>query len=178
MVEDWGMAITPDTKDWTWVLERPCADCGFDASTIQDASVGALIRQNVSAWPEVLRRPDVAVRPDETTWSPLEYSAHVRDVYRLFRVRLELMLSQDDPTYANWNQDETAIAERYGEQDPGTVGRELVDAGLVLADAFDRVSGDEWSRPGRRGDGARFTVSSFGKYLLHDPRHHLWDVRG
>jgi hypothetical protein len=58
------------------------------------------------------------------------------------------------------------------------VGRELVEAGLALADVFDRVSGDEWSRPGRRGDGARFTVSSFGKYLLHDPRHHLWDVRG
>ena len=23
-------AITPDTKDWTWVLERTCPECGFD----------------------------------------------------------------------------------------------------------------------------------------------------
>jgi hypothetical protein len=23
-------AITPDTKDWTWVLERACPECGFD----------------------------------------------------------------------------------------------------------------------------------------------------
>ena len=25
-------------------------------------------------------------------------------------------------------------------------------------------------------DGARFTVESFGRYLLHDPIHHLQDV--
>ena len=22
--------IAPDTKDWTWVLEQPCAECGFE----------------------------------------------------------------------------------------------------------------------------------------------------
>ena len=25
--------IEPDTKDWTWVLDRPCPECGFEAST-------------------------------------------------------------------------------------------------------------------------------------------------
>ena len=25
------MTIVPDTKDWTWVLQRPCAECGFNA---------------------------------------------------------------------------------------------------------------------------------------------------
>jgi hypothetical protein len=24
------MTIVPDTKDWTWVLRRPCPECGFD----------------------------------------------------------------------------------------------------------------------------------------------------
>src|SRR5690242_18838112 len=23
--------VVPDTKDWTWTLERPCPDCGFEA---------------------------------------------------------------------------------------------------------------------------------------------------
>jgi hypothetical protein len=27
--------IVPDTKDWTWVLERPCPECGFDASGVR-----------------------------------------------------------------------------------------------------------------------------------------------
>ena len=29
------MAIVPDTKDWTWVLERPCDECGFDARSAE-----------------------------------------------------------------------------------------------------------------------------------------------
>lgn len=172
------MPITPDTKNWTWVLERACPECGFDASAVNDADIASLLRANAAAWPAVLRRPDVAVRPDDSTWSPLEYAAHVRDVFRLFRTRLELMLSEDDPLYPNWDQDATAIEQRYNEQDPATVSGELLEAGAAIADAFEAVPGDAWHRTGRRGDGARFTVSSFGAYLVHDPVHHLWDVDG
>ena len=35
------MPITPDTKSWTWVLERACPDCGFDASATDPTSVSA-----------------------------------------------------------------------------------------------------------------------------------------
>jgi hypothetical protein len=45
-----------------------------------------------------------------------------------------------------------------------------------LAERFDAVTAGEWLRTGLRSDGARFTVESFGRYLLHDPIHHLWDV--
>jgi len=117
------------------------------------------------------------VRPDANTWSPLEYAAHVRDVYRLGQVRIGLMLAEDDPIYPNWDQDATAVEERYGEQDPAAVSRELLEAAAALSDDLDRVTGKEWARPGRRSDGARFTVGSFAKYVVHDPVHHLWDVR-
>jgi hypothetical protein len=30
----------------------------------------------------------------------------------------------------------------------------------------------------RRSDGARFTVASFARYMVHDPIHHLYDVTG
>jgi hypothetical protein len=172
------MPITPDTKNWTWVLERTCAECGYDASVVEDAAIGSLLRANAAAWPSVLQRAEVTVRPNDSTWSPLEYAAHVRDVYRLFLVRLNLMLDEDDPLFANWDQDATAIEERYNEQDPQAVGSDVIEAGTALADAFDAVSADAWARTGRRSDGARFTVSSFGKYLVHDPVHHLWDVTG
>ena len=35
------------------------------------------------------------------------------------------MLSQDDPLYPNWDQDETAVADRYAEQDPADVAAAL-----------------------------------------------------
>lgn len=170
------MAITPDTKDWTWVLTTPCPDCHFDASTFGSRDVTDMIRANVAAWPRLLDRADAATRPNDHTWSPLEYAAHVRDVYRLFHERLSLMLTEVDPQFANWDQDATAQAERYGEQDPAHVARELVEAGESIADEFAGVRGEQWSRTGRRSDGAVFTVESFAKYLLHDVVHHVWDV--
>lgn len=168
------MAITPDTKNWTWVLEKPCPECGFDASTFEATDVPAILRENAAAWPAVLERADVRVRPDEATWSPLEYSAHVRDVFRLYEYRLGLMQEQDDPLFPNWDQDATAVEEKYNEQVPAVVADELVAAGASLADALDAVT--DWSRPGRRSDGVSFTIETFAKYFIHDPIHHLYDV--
>jgi len=31
--------IEPDTKDWTWVLQRPCPECGTTSRTICTTSV-------------------------------------------------------------------------------------------------------------------------------------------
>jgi len=168
------MAITPDTKNWTWVLERPCPECGFDASTFEATDVAELLRANAAAWPAVLTRDDVRVRPDDSTWSPLEYSAHVRDVLRIYDYRLGLMQREDDPLFPNWDQDATAVEQRYNEQDPSVVSDELAAAAASLADAFDAVT--DWSRPGRRSDGVAFTIGTFAMYFIHDPIHHLQDV--
>jgi len=171
------MPITPDTKNWTWVLDARCPDCGYDASTITALDVPTMIRANAAAWPAVLERTDVAVRPDDSTWSPLEYAAHVRDVFRIFDTRLALILTEDEPEFENWDQDATAVAERYGEQDPARVSAELTAAASVLANAFETVPADAWQRRGLRGDGAAFTTETLAKYFIHDPVHHLWDVR-
>ena len=171
------MTITPDTKDWTWVLERPCPACGFDTQGFAVTAVPGLILASAAAWPSALEG-DARTRPDPATWSPLEYGCHVRDVFRLYDQRLELMLTQDDPLYPNWDQDETAIADRYAEQDPAEVAAALHQAALAIAGRFESVTGDQWQRPGRRSDGARFTVETFARYFLHDPVHHLYDVTG
>ena len=173
------MAITPDTKDWTWVLERACPDCGLDTPAVDPTHVPAMVEANATAWVAVLAdAPAVRSRPDPGVWSPLEYACHVRDVFALFDERLALMLDDDDPLFANWDQDETAVVERYDEQDPVAVAAELQRAAQVLAGSFAAVQGDQWDRPGRRSDGARFTVASFARYFIHDPVHHLWDVTG
>ncbi|WP_026940315.1 DinB family protein [Humibacter albus] len=172
------MPIVPDTKNWTWVLERPCPDCGFDASSVAFRDIPGLTRRNVKAWMPVLERHDVRLRPDDHTWSPLEYAAHTRDVFRVFAARLRLMLDEDDPAFENWDQDATAVAEHYADQDPAVIATELHDAGLALAAAYDRVPDEALGRTGRRGDGSSFTVESLARYYIHDPVHHLWDVRG
>jgi hypothetical protein len=170
------MPIVPDTKDWTWVLERPCGECGVDASAIDLATLPAAIRALGPAWAGVLGRPGVGVRPDDATWSPLEYACHVRDVLRLYDVRLHLMLDEDGPHYPNWDQDAAAVEGRYGDADPAVVAGELAAAAEQVATSFAAVAPDQWGRTGFRSDGAAFTVASFARYFLHDPLHHLHDV--
>ena len=173
------MALVPDTKDWTWVLDRPCPECGFDANRISPSQVPDRVTTAADEWAQILiSSPAVASRPDPDVWSPLEYGCHVRDVFRVFDARLELMLTEDDPTFDNWDQDATAVAERYAEADPDAVAAELDEAGRRFADRLAGVAGAQWDRTGRRSDGAEFTVASFSRYLLHDVVHHLWDVTG
>lgn len=168
--------IIPDDRDWTWVLDEICPECRFDVRSFPVDTMPTLIRENAVAWADALSDREVRRRPRSDRWSPLEYGAHVRDVYRLSLVRLEQMLSEHDPLYANWDQDATAVADDYAAQDPPTVADELVTAANALAELFGSISGDRWHRPGRRSDGAAFTIESFARYLIHDPVHHLWDI--
>ena len=55
---------------------------------------------------------------------------------------------------------------------------ELAAAAEAVAARFGTLSGVQWERPGRRSDGAVFTVETFGRYFVHDPVHHLHDVTG
>ncbi|GAA3810290.1 DinB family protein [Nocardioides panacisoli] len=169
--------IEPDTKDWTWVLEQPCPDCGFEASAVDRSAIGAEIRGNAEEWQQVLAAPQAAERPEPTVWSPTEYAAHVRDVHRVFAGRVTLMLAEDGPRFANWDQDETALAERYDLLAPAQVGPELLEEAERVAAAYDAVEGAAWERTGTRSNGSTFTVESLGRYHLHDVVHHLWDVR-
>ena len=56
------MTIQPDTKDWTWVLDRPCPECGYDASRVAATDVAGAVRANAAGWADVLRRSDVRTR--------------------------------------------------------------------------------------------------------------------
>ncbi|HRW43094.1 MAG TPA: DinB family protein, partial [Microthrixaceae bacterium] len=75
-----------------------------------------------------------------------------------------------------WDQDATAAAERYDEQDPEEVIVALERAASAIAARFATIDGATWQRVGRRSDGASFTIDTFARYLVHDPIHHRGDV--
>ncbi len=170
------MPIVPESKNWTWVLETACPECGFDGASYRAAEAAADIEANAQMWQELLAHPQATVRPDDHTWSALEYGCHVRDVYRLYLHRLRLMLAEDEPHFANWDQDATAVADRYGEQEPVVVAAELLSAARALAAGFAAVTDAQWGRTGIRSDGAMFTIDTFTRYMVHDPVHHVHDV--
>ncbi|MFD0362695.1 DinB family protein [Nocardia sp. GCM10030253] len=194
------MTIVPDVKNWTWVLERSCPECGFDAAATPYEAVPGLAREYAGRLSAALKRDDAVTRPDDQTWSPLEYAAHVRDVCRIFAYRtavaaraeavapavpgfdakgLDVGETEDGlPMFSNWDQDETAIADRYGEQDPATVATELTAAAEVVARAIESVPAVDRDLQVRRSDGSIFTVETLAGYFVHDVIHHVHDVRG
>jgi hypothetical protein len=134
------------------------------------------LRGNAADFERLLAHPRAADRPNDEQWSAVEYACHVRDVHELAVIRLGRMLGEDDPHFANWDQDDTAIERRYDEQSAEPVAAELRTAAEQTALLLESVRDDQWQRGGLRGDGARFTVASFALYVWHDPVHHVWDV--
>jgi len=170
------MTIIPDDKDWTWVLETPCPECGFDASDIDIYAMSALVEKLARDWSQILEGEDIGQRPEPTKWSRLEYACHVRDVFRITSLRLNAMMQVDGVGFENCDQDETAITHRYDLQDPSIVRQELAVAADELAQTFSRIEGPLWHHRGLRSNGSEFTVATLSTYFAHDPIHHLWDV--
>jgi hypothetical protein len=102
----------------------------------------------------------------------------VRDVCIVFGARLATMRGTDDPLFADWNQDDTALADEYWAQDPALVSAELGIEAERIATDLASIRPDELGRPGRRSNGSQFTVETLGKYFLHDLEHHAHDVAG
>jgi len=172
-------AVTPDTKDWTWVLSQRCPECGLDAQGIAPDAIREWAPRYIARFRERLEEDEAAsTRPAEGVWAPVEYGAHVRDVCVVFRARVRAMLLHDEPSYPDWDQDEAAISARYLEQSPRAIADELA----IAADDFLRdlaeLSTVEYDRTGRRSDGYLFTVRSLLQYFFHELVHHWWDVSG
>ena len=56
--------VEPDTKDWTWVLARPCPECGFVAADVSANGLADAIRENAASWATALGGPEIASRPE------------------------------------------------------------------------------------------------------------------
>lgn len=169
------MAITPDTKDWTWVLERPCDECGFDAAALDVADAGRQAVVMSRRWRDALARPDAGERPDDTTWSVLEYGCHVTDILMLFSLRLRDVAVEDTPVIKDFDQDQAALDRRYDLQDPERVAGTIYLAARNFAAMVDGVV--DWERRARRMPWTFFTADQLVRYAMHDLVHHLHDVQ-
>lgn len=169
-------AIQPDVKDWTWVLDRRCEECGFDPGGVSRENLAGRMAAGAAVWPNRLAADDARRRPLPSVWSPTEYAAHVRDMAGVMAERLALIITEDDPLFANWDQDAAALAADYASADPGEVAGQVRSAVGSLASAYEAVAGEQWDRPGRRSNGSVFTAYTLGVYALHDLEHHIHDV--
>jgi hypothetical protein len=158
-----------------------CPECGveYDSISPQDA-VQALRsyprRYRAVIGPfvddeDVLRR-----RPDPSTWSALEYTAHVADLLEAMAPQLTEIAQKDNPRIVDpIDPDHRAAERRYNDMEPREVLDWLERSATKAADTVANLSPDDFSRKATYPYGERELIDVV-RNMVHEGSHHLRDV--
>lgn len=159
-----------------------CEECGFEYDLAKALSAGPTIIDEVTELGFLLSsgHADLRTRRQPSTWSPLEYGCHVRDVLLVQRERVLAARRADRPSFDPMGRDERVEHDGYAEQDPARVARQLTEAAHLFANDLSRLGVDDWDRrtvmynyPTR----LERTLRWVAMHTLHEVRHHLLDIR-
>lgn len=160
-----------------------CDECGYSDESLSAAEAIAAIRTFGKRYRAPLTRflPGedadrvLRTRPAPGVWSPLEYAAHVRDVFAWYDERIRRSLVEDRPSFDGLDHEEVAVAERYNEQDPTAVADALAANADRLADTLHAVPDDGWDRVHLRR-GQERSVLLVARRAVHEGNDHLLDI--
>jgi hypothetical protein len=158
-----------------------CPQCGLDYDTVTPAGMPAAIRAFPAQFARYLAvegdRTEATLRqrPDEKTWSVVEYTMHVAELFDLFADVLQRIAAEDNPVFDFPDPDERAGEAGYNERAIAAVVAEMESGGARLADVMEATPADAWSRPGTFPWGER-SMLTMGQNAVHEGRHHLLDV--
>jgi len=158
-----------------------CRACGFTYA-VGRVEIVPWLRSDADAFVARLATIDetrVRQRPEPETWSPLEYACHLRDVLRVQTERIALAQREVEPIFVPMGRDERAVDDRYNEQDPAVVARELLAATEALASLLEGLDDAGWARTGiyNYPEPAVRTVEWIAIHTNHEMLHHRGDLR-
>jgi DNA segregation ATPase FtsK/SpoIIIE, S-DNA-T family len=159
-----------------------CAECGYEFESLDRPHILRALTELAAELRQLLDSGDAAwlrAHPRQGSWSALEYGCHVRDVLRFQRDRVAAAQAEDVPTFTSMRRDERAVEERYNDQDPRFVGRQLAAAAGDLAAALSGLDEAGWLRSGVYPWPVRAvrTVEWIGQRTVHELAHHLFDCQ-
>jgi hypothetical protein len=158
-----------------------CEACGFVYDEVALSSVPGLLRSFGPRYGSRLRDEPadrLRARPDADTWSALEYACHVRDVFEVQDERLHEALTTDVPAFTSMDREGRVVRDRYNEQEPAEVARQLDAAAQVIASSFEALTPEQWARTGiyhwpTREERA---MAWLARHTIHEGEHHLLDL--
>ncbi len=163
-----------------------CPECGFADSTVSDANAEESVRSLGARYQAALRGEGsielsvarLRARPEPSTWSALEYAAHMRDVVALWSWGLHRTLTDHAPELpaADPGLPDRAAAEAdYNSQDPATVVQELSANAERMARKLATVGSEQWLRTARFGE-TQIDPLWIVRKVAHEGHHHLLDI--
>jgi Mycothiol maleylpyruvate isomerase N-terminal domain len=156
-----------------------CGECGYDfaedsvrlAERCSAFSAGISDVLHTTA-PEVLLR-----RSEPSTWSPLEYAAHVSEAVPWYVGRVQKVLGEAEARLTAFDWDQAASDGNYRQRDVETVTSDLRRACAALAELARSVSEEDLARTGIGSDGTPRTVQVLLARAGHELAHHELDIR-
>lgn len=128
--------------------------------------------------PGSVDRPDAVFRrrPDATTWSALEYTAHVADRLDHLGPAIRRITFEDHPTIPVFDNEQRVVEKGYNILDRTEVLGWLDFACAELASVLEGVNADDWTRTGLLATGPRDALA-LARDGVHEGAHHLRDVQ-
>lgn len=119
----------------------------------------------------------IAKRPDESNWSALEVLCHMRDIEESFLMRLESMMTMDEPRFLPVEPDRWASERQYRRNDP----HEALQAFRVRREESLRflrgLRPEHLERGGLHATRGRMTMVDFVELMVWHDANHLDQLR-
>jgi hypothetical protein len=162
-----------------------CPECGFDYDTVSPQDAAVAVRSFPRRYRALLVTPgsedgpDAVFRrrPDATTWSALEYTAHVADRLDHLGPAIRRITREEQPLIPPFDNDERAASQAYNAIDRAEVMGWLDMACDELASVIDDVRPDDWTRRARLAGGEERDALTLARDGVHEGAHHLRDVQ-
>lgn len=161
-----------------------CPECGLDYDTVSPLDAGVAVRSFPRRYRGLLVTsraddgPDAVIRrrAHPSTWSALEYTAHVADRLDHLGPAIRRVVRENTPTIAGFDNEERAASKAYNDIDRIEVLGWLDLACDELASVIADVRPDDWARTALVA-GAPRDALTLARDGVHEGAHHLRDVQ-
>ncbi len=109
-------------------------------------------------------------------WSLKELLCHISRVQRVFDARLDALLSEDNPEIAYYGPEGDLIFEEMADRPGAETLNEFLDERERLLSRLEKLSPDDWRRPGRHPEVEDYDVQLQMDYLAHHEAHHIYQM--
>jgi hypothetical protein len=121
---------------------------------------------------DVTQEEAATLRDGPDGWSVLFIACHLRDFEAIYRARIELMLTEEQPTFELTDNDELARRNAYAAQDLRAVLAETRAGRRSLIARLEQLSDEQWLRVGLHPEQGPTTVLDAAINAgLHDVDH-------
>ena len=115
-------------------------------------------------------------RPEADGWTARQVLAHLADFELIAAVRVRMVLTQDRPALANYDQD--GFTERFGRLEPAAEALERFEVNrLATTRVLESLGGADWERPGLHPVRGEETLRQTVEKVAEHDRGHLEQLR-